>query len=334
MSDEISEIEGEVEMAFLESEGNCWHGKGIPLHDGATPDEWKQATRMGLWTIDSAPVLFYDNATEQVIAYDKSKVLYRSDTKLPLSTVGAGYKVVQPAEVIDFFSEVIEKMGFEMCTAGVLFGGRKFWAQANIGREVNILGKDRVAGKILLSTACDGSLATTGAYTTTRVVCNNTLQMALNGNFDRVKIPHSVQFNADQMKEQLGLANDSFTEWAGLAEAMAHTGITDAKAYDYFANTFQIYTDEDKRLHLDDRLQIAAKSKIVASCYELFSGEGKGSQLASAKGTVWGALNAVSEYSDHRRATKTEDARIDSAWFGAYNGFKNVAWDEAMLMVA
>lgn len=333
MAHELSVIDGIVEMAYLQSEGAAWHGLGNELPNGATQDDWLKATNMGNWTIKSAPVLFFDDETEEVHANHRSKVLFRSDTKEPLSTVGASYKPVQPAEVIEFFSDIIESMGFEMSTAGVLFGGKKFWAQANIGQSVNILGKDRVDGKLLLATACDGSLATTAQWTTTRVVCNNTLSMAVNGKTDRMKVSHASVFNADKVKQELGLVSDSFSEWSSLAERMASTEILEAAAFDYFARVFDIYTSEDKDKNLDDRLQIAGQSTNVRECFDLFSGQGLGAELVSAKNTVWGAVNAVSELTDHRRKTRTWDSRFDSAMFGNGATIKNNAWDEALLFI-
>jgi len=220
-----------------------------------------------------------------------------------------------------------------MSTAGVLFGGKKFWAQANIGQSVNILGKDRVDGKLLLATACDGSLATTAQWTTTRVVCNNTLSMAVNGKTDRMKVSHASVFNADKVKQELGLVSDSFAQWADIAERMAMTEILEVSAYDYFARTFDVYTAEDKEKDLDERLQIAGQSNVVRTCFDLFSGQGMGAELVSARNTVWGAVNAVTEYQDHARKTRTWDARFDSAMFGNGATIKNNAWDEALLMI-
>jgi hypothetical protein len=48
---------------------------------------------------------------------------------------------------------------------------------------------------------------------------------------------------------------------------------------------------------------------------ELYSGQGRGSELKSANGTVWGLVNAVTEFVDHHRG-RTSDVRIDRAWFG------------------
>jgi phage/plasmid-like protein (TIGR03299 family) len=89
--------------------------------------------------------------------------------------------VVQPREVLEFYRDLTEVSGFELQTAGVLKAGKKFWALARTGKEANLKGSDLVRGYVLLATSCDGSLATTATPTTIRVVCNNTLTIAING---------------------------------------------------------------------------------------------------------------------------------------------------------
>lgn len=64
------------------------------------------------------------------------------------------------------------------------------------------------------------------------------------------------------------------------------------------------------------------------------AGRGKGSDLASATGTAWGLLNSVTEYVDHHRRARSDDHRLDAAWFGAGATLKQKAWDEAMKLVA
>ena len=63
---------------------------------------------------------------------------------------------------------------------------------------------------MLLATSCDGSLATTATPTTIRVVCNNTLTIALNGATGAIKVPHSTNFDAQAVKKQLGIAVSSW----------------------------------------------------------------------------------------------------------------------------
>lgn len=93
-------------------------------------------------------------------------MLYRSDTKAPLSVVSNRYQIVQPREVLEFYRDLTEVSGYELETAGVLKGGRKFWALARTGQTTKLKGNDQVNGYLLLATSCDGTLATTATPTT------------------------------------------------------------------------------------------------------------------------------------------------------------------------
>lgn len=129
------------------------------------------------WTIEEAEVRFVTSGNRNlgsIHAFPEQKVLYRSDTKAPLSVVSARYQVVQPAQILEFYSDLTEVGGFELETAGVLKAGPKLWALAKTGQSATLKGRDTVNGYLLLATACDGSLATTAQFTSVRVVCNNT----------------------------------------------------------------------------------------------------------------------------------------------------------------
>jgi phage/plasmid-like protein (TIGR03299 family) len=144
------------------------------------------------WRIETADVRYLTSAADGDITlpFPEQKVLYRSDTKAPLSVVSQRYQVVQPAEILEFYRDLTEVGGFELETAGVLKGGRKLWALAKTGHSARLKGGDTVKGYLLLATACDGTLATTAQFTSVRVVCNNTLAIALGNSSGAVKVGH------------------------------------------------------------------------------------------------------------------------------------------------
>src|SRR6202044_3294118 len=100
------------------------------------------------------------------------------------------FKIVQPGAVLEFFRDLTAAAGFTLETAGTLFGGKRFWALAAIGETASIADPaDKMKGYLLLSTACDGSMATEARYTTVRVVCNNTLSSARSAGA-KVRVTH------------------------------------------------------------------------------------------------------------------------------------------------
>lgn len=168
-----------------------WHGLGNKLGQQQPIEVWKQQAGMD-WRIDEAEVRYVtgSNNIGVINAFPEQKVLYRSDTKAPLSVVSKRFQVVQPGEILEFYRDLSACNGFELETAGVLREGRKFWALARTGQSTMLKGRDKVNGYLLLATACDGTLATTAQFTSVRVVCNNTLAIALGDSRSAIKVPH------------------------------------------------------------------------------------------------------------------------------------------------
>src|SRR3990167_211352 len=202
------------------------------------------------WTIREAPVRYMatepgtgSNAASSVSAlyaepmeFPDQKVLYRSDTKAPLSVVSARYQVVQPKQVLEFYRDLTEVSGYELETAGVLKAGRKFWALARTGKSSALKGNDVVNGYLLLATSCDGTLATTATPTTVRVVCNNTLSIALSGTSSAIKVPHNTRFDSTVVKKQLGIAVSQWDDFMYRMRALAERKVQWHEALGFFMN--------------------------------------------------------------------------------------------------
>jgi phage/plasmid-like protein (TIGR03299 family) len=314
-------------MAFAGEEP--WHGLGNRLAPNQSLEVWSRAAGMD-WSIEEAEVRFVagNKNLGSIHAFPEQKVLYRSDTKLPLSVVSARYQVVQPREVLDFYRDLTKFSGFELETAGVLKEGRKLWALARTGQSATLKGRDHVNGYLLLATACDGTLATTAQFCSVRVVCNNTLQIALGDNVGTVKISHRSQFDAQAVKRQLGIAVSSWDAFMARTKALAERKISDSAA-DAFLRRVLTYPTAN----VAEREALAVNERAIKAIGQLYAGRGKGADLASATGTAWGLLNAVTEYVDHHRRARSDDHRLDAAWFGAGANLKQRAWDEVLRLV-
>src|ERR1700679_1352407 len=161
MTHALTITNGKVEHAYVGEVG--WHGLGNKLEAGATIEEWLAAAGMD-WRIKRAkvryPVSCEDaDKPEAWRTMDDRHVLLRSDNGNPLGIVSDGYKPVQPKQVLEFFRDLTEAAGFQLETAGTLFGGKRMWALASIGAEAKIASEaDKVRGFLLLCTACDGSM--------------------------------------------------------------------------------------------------------------------------------------------------------------------------------
>jgi len=305
---------------------DCWHGLGNKLPANQSIEVWQQQAGMD-FRINEAEVLYSVSGGDglHLKTNPDNKVLFRSDTFAPLSVVSKRYKVVQPAEVMEFWRDLVSAGNLELETAGVLKGGKKLWALAKTGQETVLKGNDKVKAYLLLATSCDGTLCTTAQFTSVRVVCNNTLQMAVGDSGGAVKVPHSTQFDPQQVKQALGLGLSSWETFVTDMRQLADRKINKFEAMNYLINVLG-----DRLVPLNEQ----PNSKAIQSVYALFNGSGKGSDIASASGTAWGLLNGVTEYVDQHRRARSTDHRLDSAWFGPGAVIKEKAFHEAMKLAA
>lgn len=302
-----------------------WHGLGHQLPAQQPIEVWAQQAGMD-WEIRETPVRFITGAAGNLGAIESfpdNKVLFRSDTNAPLSVVSARYQVVQPREILEFYRDLTEISGFELETAGVLKGGRKFWALARTGQTGTLKGKDVSKGYVLLATACDGTLATTAQFTNIRVVCNNTLAIAVGNNSGAVKVPHSTRFDAEAVKKQLGISVSGWKTFMDNMKALSERKVKSAEVQRFL---LRVFTDDKPGGHTNE----GAMNKALS----LYQGAGRGSSLPSSKDTAYGLLNAVTEFVDHERRARNTDYRLDSAWFGQGAAIKQKALDQALLLVA
>jgi phage/plasmid-like protein (TIGR03299 family) len=174
MAHQIDETLGTAAIAYVGEKP--WHRLGTEMQPDAPLEDW--ITCAGLdWTVQPSETYYKVNG--EFFAVKGKKTLYRSDVGAELAVVGDGFKVVQPREVIEFFRDLVENNGMRLSTAGALFGGRRFWALAELGKDFEVVSGDKVAGNLLLTTAVDGTLQTTAKFVSTRVVCQNTMSIAM-----------------------------------------------------------------------------------------------------------------------------------------------------------
>lgn len=300
-----------------------WHGLGNRLSPKQPLEVWAREAGMD-WTIEETAVRYAAHAEGQpsrIHAFDEQRVLYRSDTQAPLSVVSARYKIVQPREILEFYRDLTELSGFELETAGVLKGGRKVWALARTGQSVTLARRDETRGYVLLATACDGSFATTAQFTSIRVVCNNTLAIALDDSTGAVKVSHQSHFDAQAVKQELGIRVSAWDAFMHRLRRLAKCRVTPDQAQAFLR---RVFTDA---AHPQPE---AAIDRLVAQPWALYAGAGRGATLPSARGTAFGLLNAVTQFIDHERRARTPDNRLDAAWFGTGARLKQKAFDEAM----
>lgn len=299
-----------------------WHGLGQELEKGASIEEWIEAAQMN-WDVVGSPVQY--KTTDGSKTFTGNQVLYRSDTKKPLSVVSDEFKVVQPREVLEFFRDLTQIHGMELNVAGCLFNGKRFWATAETGRAADILPGDEVRGQLLLMTGVDGMLATSAKFVSTRVVCNNTLRIAMDESGGReVRRTHRQDFDARNVKIDLGLLDGAWDKYIQDMKKLTKVKMSDDKAFEFFKAL--VTTPKDEKY--DDGMSRSTIRAVDELMHRLRHGLG----ADSGRGTAWNVLNAVTEKYTHGTARRDQNRQFVSSVYGPDAAMKDKAVE--MLLAA
>jgi phage/plasmid-like protein (TIGR03299 family) len=314
---------GLVEFAYRPEHGMPWHtlGQQITAEQAGDLEHWRTQSGMD-WKIQRSKVRYEtdrDGSAPQVI--EDMHVLFRSDSKSHLGIVSDGYKVVQPAQVVEFFRDYANAGGFELSAMGTINGGRRFWATAKIGEACPVSIRDKINGYLLLATSADGTMATEARFSSTRVVCQNTLQAARMEGKAAVKISHRSIFDAERVKSEMGLNLSAWDEFKADIVRLANKEVNRQQAGELIAGILAGSTKQEEM----DKVRDSARSgynRILA----LFNGAGMGANMEGVQGTAWGLLNAFTEFADHHAEARSEENRFVSAQWGQNAQLKNRAF--------
>ena len=320
MAHEIMIKNGVAQYASTQRE---WHGLGQLMPAGASVEEWQQQAGME-YEVKRGFVRYAterNQPADQMQVVKDKVVLFRSDTLAPLGVVSDGYKVVQPREVLEFFREWADAGGLTIESAGVLFGGKRYFATAKLADGVCVDGcSDRIVPYALLSTSADGSLATEGRWTSVRVVCNNTLRMAREGQ-TAFRLTHRSAWQPEKFKAVIESAQSEFGAFMQTSRKLAGIRVESKLAEEMTLALFRKgQTDSDK----------VRESRGFLKVMDLFGGAAKGATLETARETAWGWLNGVTEYVDHHVRAQTEENRQAAALWGQGDTLKQQALEIAL----
>lgn len=315
-----NELTGKSEIAYA---GELpWHGLGQELQKGASIEQWIEAAQMD-WDVVGAPVRYETNTGEKT--YVGQQVLHRSDTGKPLSVVSDDFRVVQPREVLEFFRDLTKIHGMQLNVAGCLFNGKRFWATAETGRAADILPQDEVRGQLLLMTGVDGTLATSAKFVSTRVVCNNTLRIAMSEKGAReVRRTHRQTFDATDVKIDLGLLDGAWTKYIQDMKSLAAFKMSDDAA----AKFFQKLIAKPRELEANEFGRATAYG-VEELMHRLRHGLG----ADSGRGTAWNVLNAVTEKYTHGTARRDANRQFVNSVYGADAVMKDKAAETLLALV-
>lgn len=215
-----------VESMFYVRE-TPWHGLGTRVLEA--PASKEALTLAGLdWRVLQEPV--YTAAGERIEGY---RANVRDSDRKALGVVTDRYKVIQNEEAFAFTDGLLSE-GVRYETAGSLQGGRRVWLLAHMPHEYIVSG-ERISPYLLFSNTHDGSGAVRVALTPIRVVCQNTLNLALSGAKRSWSMMHTgdIQGKMQEARNTLFLAENYMDELGKEFEALRMKKLADRQVLDY-----------------------------------------------------------------------------------------------------
>lgn len=284
-----------VETMFYTRE-KPWHGLGTEVQEAPTSTDALRLAGLD-WRVDSRKIQVCGGAK-----IENYKANVRSSDGAILGVVTDRYRIVQNEEAFAFTDSLIGE-GVTYETAGSLCGGKKIWLLAKMP-ETQIVG-DAVEPYLCFTNTHDGSGAIRVCMTPIRVVCNNTLNLALSQAKRAWSVRHTgdIQTKLHEARMCLDLADQYMGALAIQADQLANTTVTDEKIREILNEMFPITEEMSDR---EKRNAQKVKDEFMV-CY--FAPD-----ILKFKGTAWGALNAMSDMVSHNAPRRQTANYRENNW--------------------
>lgn len=315
----------------------AWHGLGVVVESAPTARE-----ALGLagldWMVEQWPLSATDGQRRQIVETHVLNV--RADTQAQLGLVGEGYTPVQNFELAEFADALGEDGAVKIESAGSIRGGQRVWFLVR-GESVHVTPYDRVEPYIMLANGHDGSLALTVQPTTVRVVCSNTLHMALGSASTRtIRLKHIGDMSAkiDAARQALWLFTRQREEFTKAASALNAREMAREDLQRFWVD---VYSECVKPIPASpttsaEREMVAESRRVLSQWASNFDADRRKVHGAAS---AWTALNAATQWMDHQRTVRgnddaaRRDARMYANVWGLSADMKGTALRKALALV-
>lgn len=329
MAHQINYNEQTGKHSFFSTKEKAWHGLGTIIEEYPTSAEAIKYAGLDYY-VEKRPLFTYDTQnhtgdpeTELLIPEIGVPDFYanvRTDTEQVLGVVGNDYNIVQNIDAFDFFDSIVGgKEGILYETAGALGEkGERIFITAKLPDYIRVGRDDLIENYLFLTTSHDGFSSITAAFTPVRICCNNTLNVALKGAVNSIKIRHTASAY-DKLKEAhklLGISDLLAHELQEVFNHWSKIGITDnvVKRLVQVAMAPSREVLQNLQNGKDDELSVTFNN-MVSSVMD-YNFRSPTQQEATTKGTLYGAYNAVTGYFQNVRNYRDDESKLKSIMFG------------------
>ena len=310
-----------------------WHGLGTQMDPAAGAIEWMKAANLD-WNVVKTPMFttLPNGQTHTVVGKkgNEYSTLVRDHGTNEFApedvfgVVGPEWIPVQNSEVFSFMDKFCNAGNMTMETCGALKGGTEIWALARFADDFDVVKGDAIKGYLLFHSAHVWGKGNQIRLTPVRVVCNNTLTMAIGGNGRKAgtqyRMPHVRAFDAEVQQTAeiaLGLASAQMEEFKEVSQFLASTPAKTEQVQEMIA---KIYHPKQFAQFVEDKSKEPVETLFTHTTEGVWEAVNlaPGADLRGSKGSWWGALNGVTYFEDHMRHSLTDQSNVlGSAWFGA-----------------
>ncbi len=335
---------GKLEASFVSVKQKAWHGLGTIVPEQMTSAECMKFANMD-YQVTKQPCIV-DVAGQKITSEDQFAII-RNDKKgadAILGYVGSNYEPFQNIECFDFFDSLVDDKLAMYETAGVLGKGERIFMTAVMPDHMNLefIKGDVLKPYIFLTKAHNGKEGVKVAFSYTRIVCENTLNIALSskvGNSFTLRHTKNMRNRMSEAQQILGISNLYKKELAQILPAMAKVK-ADKKMWDTvvasaFASDAKQLAAYVKGVRDTDAKAIAAGKGVsqqlinTVDAVRMYDNANPTQQMKGLEGTLWGAVNAVTGYFQNVESDKKGD-KLSSIIDGRIAVSTQNAWDAAM----
>jgi phage/plasmid-like protein (TIGR03299 family) len=302
MAHDLESVNGQTAFASLRQP--AWHGLGTVFTDEVNTNEMLSLAHLDNWN-----VRLEDVATPEGFNSDKSYSFvtrtnpFDRNTNDILGVVGERYVPLQNEDLFSFGDNLLDGGG-RWETAGSIKGGRVVFGSIALTDSITLDPNgiaDKIDNYLLINTSHDGSIAIQASITPVRVVCANTLNLALSSFKGKKDVKQTFKIRHTQTaegkiavaREALGLAHKYIDEFSTMANEMIQTEITKAQ----FDKIVELAYPAPKKDAKGSQKKHDAKTDLLQSIYV-------GEYNNTISGTAWGAFNALTERLDWYRNSR------------------------------
>lgn len=299
---EIDKTTGEATFASLRQP--AWHNLGTVFQDEVNTAEMLSLAHLDNWNVRLEEVPVPAGFTsDKIYSFVSRTNPFNKDQTDILGIVGERYTPLQNEDLFSFGDNLLDGGG-RWETAGSIKGGRVVFGSIALANSITLDPNgiaDKIDNYLLINTSHDGSIAIQASITPVRVVCANTLNLALSSFKGRkaskqtFKIRHTqtAEGKIAVAREALGLANSYIDEFSELANKLIQTEITKAQFDKIVALAYPAPEKDSKGSFKKHDSKVDLLNDIYVGQYN-----------NTISGTAWGAYNAMTERLDWYRNSR------------------------------